>query len=283
MFTGDLGNTPEPLLRDTESPEGANYLVMESVYGDRLHEERDARKDTLKEAIEEIRARKGVLLIPSFSIERTQVLLYEINAMVEEGVIQPIPIFLDSPLASRVTPVFREYSALFNAEAAERIAKGDDLFAFPGLKITKNKQDSMAIHREENPKVIIAGAGMSAGGRIRSHEVQYLGDKHATVLFVGYQAPGTLGRRLQDGAPTVKIDGENIRVQARISSLTGYSGHADRDQLMNFVENSGSSLEKVFVTMGETKASLFLGQRIKDFLGVEAVVPKKAEVQEIHF
>lgn len=283
VFTGDLGNTPEPLLRDTESPEGANYLVMESVYGDRLHEERDARKNVLKESIEEIRARKGVLLIPSFSIERTQVLLYEINAMVEDGTIEPIAIFLDSPLASRVTPVFSAYASLFNAEAAARIAKGDDLFAFPGLKITKNKQDSMAIHREENPKVIIAGAGMSAGGRIRSHEVEYLGDTRATVLFVGYQAPGTLGRRLQDGAANVKIDGQNIHVQARISTLTGYSGHADRDQLMNFVENAGDSLEKVFVTMGETKASLFLGQRIKDFLGIEAVVPKKAEVQEIEF
>lgn len=283
IFTGDLGNTPEPLLRETESPEGANYLVMESVYGDRVHEERDTRKNVLKEAIEETRARHGVLLIPSFSIERTQVLLYEINDMVEDGEIAPIAMYLDSPLASRITPVFRAYSSHFNAEASARIAKGDDLFSFPGLKVTKNKQESMAIHKADNPKVIIAGAGMSAGGRIRSHEVEYLGDKKSTVLFVGYQAPGTLGRRLQDGAPHVTIDGQNIKVQAQISMLTGYSGHADRDQLLNFVENAGPSLEKVFVTMGETKSSLFLGQRITDFLEVPTVVPKKAEVQEIEF
>ncbi len=283
IFTGDLGNTPEPLLKDTESPEGANYLVMESVYGDRLHEERDARKESLRSAIEDIRVRKGTLLIPSFSVERTQVLLYEINNMVDDGSMRPIAMYLDSPLATRVTPVFRTYAEYLNAEATAKIAAGDDLFMFPGLTITKNKQESMAIHKQDNPKVIIAGAGMSAGGRIRAHEQYYLGDKNATVLFVGYQAPGTLGRRLQDGATKVHIDGESIRVQAHIASLTGYSGHADRDQLMQFVENAGDSLEKVFVTMGETKASLFLGQRIKDFLGVETVVPKKAEVQEIDF
>ncbi len=283
LFTGDLGNTPEPLLKDTESPEGAHYLVMESVYGDRLHEERTERKEHLRSAIEETRARGGTLLIPSFSIERTQVLLYEINGMIEDGSMRPIPIFLDSPLANRITPIFRVYSDLFNKEAADKIAAGDDLFTFPGLELTKDKHDSEAIHKEGNPKVIIAGAGMSAGGRIRSHEQFYLSDKKASVLFVGYQSPGTLGRRLQDGAPNVQIDGEPIRVHAQIDTLTGYSGHADRDQLLAFVEKTGESLEKVFVAMGETKASLFLGQRIKDFLGVETVVPKKAESASIDF
>ncbi len=283
VFTGDLGNTPEPLLRDTESPEGANYLVMESVYGDRTHEARETRTAQLREAIEETRRKNGVLLIPSFSVERTQVLLYEINTMIEEGTMQPIPIYLDSPLATRVTPVFRAYSEFFNADAKGRIEKGDDLFAFQGLKVIKNKNESEAIHREDNPKIIIAGAGMSAGGRIRSHEREYLGSPTTTVLFVGFQSPGSLGRRLQDGAPSVQIDGEQIRVKAEISSLTGYSGHADRDQLMNFVENAGESLEKVFVTMGETKASLFLAQRIKDFFGIDTLVPKKAQAEEIEF
>ncbi len=281
MFTGDLGNTPEPLLRDTESPEGANYLVMESVYGDRLHEERDDRKEVLRSAIEDIRVRKGTLLIPSFSVERTQVLLYEIHAMLSDGSMAPIPIYLDSPLAARVTPIFRSYAEDLNADAQAMMSSEGDLFTFEGLTITKNKNESNAIHKEPAPKVIIAGAGMSAGGRIRAHEAQYLGDKNATVLFVGYQAPGTLGRRLQDGATKVHIDGEYIRVHATIASLSGYSGHADRDQLMQFVENTGDSLEKVFVTMGETKASLFLAQRITDFLGVSAYVPKKAETQTI--
>ncbi|MBP9757078.1 MAG: MBL fold metallo-hydrolase [Candidatus Pacebacteria bacterium] len=283
IFTGDLGNTPEPLLRDTESPEGANYLVMESVYGDRLHEERGARKESLRSAIEDARVRKGTLLIPSFSVERTQVLLYEIHGMIDDGSMAPIPIFVDSPLASRVTPVFTAYGDDLNEEAKAMLAAGGDLFSFPGLSTTRNKNESMAIHKEDNPKVIIAGAGMSAGGRIRAHEAHYLGDKNATVLFVGFQAPGTLGRRLQDGQSKVNIDGEYIRVHAQIASLTGYSGHADRDQLMQFVENAGESLETVFVTMGETKASLFLAQRITDFLGIKAQVPKKGESQTIEF
>jgi metallo-beta-lactamase family protein len=180
-----------------------------------------------------------------------------------------------------VTPIFRSYAEDLNADAQAMMSSEGDLFTFEGLTITKNKNESNAIHKEPAPKVIIAGAGMSAGGRIRAHEAQYLGDKNATVLFVGYQAPGTLGRRLQDGANKVHIDGEYIRVHASIASLSGYSGHADRDQLMQFVENTGDSLEKVFVTMGETKASLFLAQRITDFLGVSAYVPKKAETQTI--
>lgn len=281
LFTGDLGNTPEPILRDTESPEGVNYLVMESVYGDRLHEDRSQRKEMLRSIIEDVRVNKGTLLIPSFSVERTQVLLYEIHGMINDGSMAPIPIYMDSPLASRVTPIFRTYAADLNDSAKALMESDGDLFTFPGLSVTKNKHESVAIHKADNPKVIIAGAGMSAGGRIRSHETAYLGDKNATVLFVGYQAPGTLGRRLQDGAGKVHIDGEYIRVHARIMSLSGYSGHADRDQLMRFVENTGQSLEKVFVTMGETKASLFLAQRITDFLDVPAIVPKKGESQEI--
>jgi metallo-beta-lactamase family protein len=283
VFTGDLGNTPEPLLRDTEMPTGAHYIVMESVYGDRLHGDRSARKENLRAAIEEIRARTGTLLIPSFSIERTQVLLYELNSMVEDGSMQPIPIYLDSPLASRITPIFRTYAELLNPEARKQIAEGDDIFTFSGLSITKNKQDSQAIHREANPKVIIAGAGMSGGGRIRSHELEYLGDRNATVLFVGYQAPGTLGRRLQDGTKKVQIDEQWVRVHAQIDTLSGYSGHADRDQLVEYVEAAGDQLLEVFVTMGETRASLFLAQRLHDFLGVKSTVPKKNEVREIDF
>jgi metallo-beta-lactamase family protein len=283
LFTGDLGNTPEPLLRETESPEGAHYLVMESVYGDRIHEARSDRSAHFREALEATRARNGVLLIPSFSVERTQVLLYEINRMVEDGNMEPLTIYLDSPLASRVTPVFRTYSQYFNSEVQSRINAGDDIFAFPGLTIVHSTRESREIHKTDNPKVIIAGAGMSAGGRIRSHELEYLSDPKATVLFVGYQAAGTLGRRLQEGASKVRIDDEWVRVHARVETLTGYSGHADREQLLDFVERTGESLEKVFVAMGEPKASLFLGQRIKDFLGIEAIVPKKDESSEIEF
>lgn len=281
VFTGDLGNTPEPLLRDTESVSGAEYVVMESVYGDRIHEGRAERTQALRAAVEDARAHKGTLLIPSFSVERTQVLLFELSNMIEDGSLQPIPVYLDSPLAIRVTDVFRKYPLLFNSAVREHIARGDDPFSFKGLSVIRQTNESHAIHRAPDPKVIIAGAGMSGGGRIRAHEKFYLGDRRTSVLFVGYQAPGTLGRRLQEGGGQVTIDGERIQVRARIASLTGYSGHADRDQLLGFIEDVGPSLKTAFITMGEPRASLHLAQRAHDFLGTHAIVPQKDESFEI--
>lgn len=281
LFTGDLGNTPEPLLRDTESPQGVHYLVMESVYGDRVHEGREERVEHLRAAVEGARARSGVLLIPSFSIERTQVILFELNNLVESGAMEPIPIYLDAPLAIKVTEVFKRYADLFNPEAGEHLKSGDDPFAFKGLSLIRHTAESRDIHTKPDPKVIIAGAGMSSGGRVRSHEKEYLGNPDTTLLFVGYQVPGGLGRRLLDGAKEVQIDGERVAVRATIDMLGGFSGHADRDQLLGFIENVGGSLERVFVTMGEPRASLFLAQRAHDFLGVNAVVPQKSETVTI--
>jgi metallo-beta-lactamase family protein len=278
FFTGDLGNSPEPLLSDTENPEGANYIVMESVYGDRNHEHRNERVDILREAIEDARSRGGTLLIPSFSIERTQILLFEIHKMIDEGKLAQIPVYLDAPLAERITEIFRNHKDQLNEEAQKGFIKGD-IFTFPGLKVLHNYDDR--IHKADESKVIIAGAGMSSGGRIRSHEKKYLPDPKAAILFSGYQAPGSLGRRIQDGDKKVTIDGEEIPIRAKISSLSGYSGHKDRDGLLQFVENAGNDLEKVFVVMGEPKASQFLAQRIKDFLGITAVVPRQNESVEI--
>ena len=281
MFTGDLGNTPEPLLRDTESPEGVNYLVMESVYGDRVHEGRGERVEALRLAVEAARAKSGVLLIPSFSLERTQVLLFELNNLIEEKKMQPLPVYLDAPLATKITEVFRRYPQLFNNDAKARMSGGDDLFNFSGLHVIPHTGDSRALHEKSGPMVIIAGAGMSGGGRVRAHEIKYLPLESTTLLFVGYQAPGTLGRQLLDGRTKLTIDGESVAVRASIAQLSGYSGHADRDQLLSFVEAAGKSLEKVFVTMGEPKSELFLAQRIKDFLGVDAIVPEKGESRDI--
>ena len=282
IFTGDLGNSPEPLLNDTESPEGTNYLVMESVYGDRVHEERDARTDVLRQVIEETRRRGGTLLVPSFSLERTQVLLFEIHKMIEEKKLEPLPIYLDAPLAERITHVFRTYRNLLNAGAQQDFAKSD-IFTFPGLVEVVTTGHSREIHEKKDPKVIIAGAGMSSGGRIRSHERSLLPDPKASLLFTGYQAPGSLGRRIQDGEKNVFIDGERVTVRAHVDSLSGYSGHKDRDGLLSFVEQSGVSLEKVFVVMGEPKAAHFLSQRIQDFLGVSAIAPEAKQTQEINF
>lgn len=281
IFTGDIGNTPEPLLNDAEKPEGANYLVMESVYGDRLHEDRSTRRDILKAAVEDARRKHGTLLIPSFSIERTQVLLFELNEMMEKKEITPIPVYLDAPLAIRVTDVFEQYKKDLNLAAQKEFAHGRDPFAFPSLLPTPTVRDSREIHEEPDPKIVIAGAGMSSGGRVRAHEKKYLPEKSASVLLVGYQAPGSLGRRIQDGQKEVVIGADMIPVRASVMSLTGYSGHADRDQLLSFAEAAGESLEKAFVVMGEPKASSFLAQRIKEYLGVEALAPSQNETAEI--
>ncbi len=280
LFTGDLGNSPEPLLSETESAEGADYIVIESVYGDRVHEGREMRTQELSRVVHETMERKGTLLIPSFSLERTQILLYELHTLIERGDLPKLRVYLDSPLAERVTAIFRRYEMLFNDEAKSRFAKADP-FYFDGVTVTHTADDSKAIHRDREPKVIIAGAGMSAGGRVRAHEKFYLGEKHCTVLFVGYQAPGTLGRRIQDGAKKVVIDGEYVRIHARVETLTGYSGHADCDQLLGFLESAGERLERAFVVLGEPKASIFLAQRAHDFLGIDAVVPESGQSFEI--
>jgi len=283
IFSGDIGNTPEPILRDCEKPLGATYLVMESVYGDRVHEGRAERKELLRAALEETRRRRGVLLIPSFSLERTQVLLYEINDLVESGAMRPIHIFLDSPLATRITDVFRKYPESFNEAAKESAARDDGPFAFKGLTVVGSSEESHGIYRKENPKVIIAGAGMSGGGRVRAHEKEYLGSAHTTILFVGYQAPGSLGRRILDGQKHVRIDGTDVAVEARPMFIGGYSGHADREQLLDFVEGAGEALERVFVVMGEPHSSFYLAQRIRDFLGVDAIVPEKEQSFDIEW
>src|SRR3989344_5296781 len=283
VFTGDVGNSPEPLLKDTEFPAGADYLVMESVYGDRVHDGREERREKIRQCVEDTRARKGVLLIPSFSLERTQLLLFELNVMMEEGTLAPIDVYLDSPLAIEVTDVFRKYRHLLNPAAREHFKENTDPFLFQSLKLTRQVNESHAIHAAPNPKIIIAGAGMSHGGRIRTHEKYYLGDKHATILFVGYQVPGSLGRRIEDGEKRVEIEGEHIRIYAQRETLTGYSGHADREQLLTFVENAGEGLERVFVTMGEPHSSMFLAQRIRDFLGRDAVVPGVGQSFDINW
>jgi metallo-beta-lactamase family protein len=283
IFTGDLGNSPAPLLRDTEIVDDADYIVMESVYGDRNHGSREEQEGRLKQIIEEAIVKGGVLMIPAFSIERTQVLLAELNELVENKKIPPVPIFLDSPLAIKATALYEKYERYFNKETMGIIKSGDNIFNFPGLKSTLHTEESKAINDVPNPKVIIAGSGMSAGGRIVHHEKHYLPDKKSTLLLVGYQAPGTLGRTLRDGAKEATIFGERVRVRARVLEMSGYSGHKDSDALLEFVSHDASRAQKIFIVMGELKSATFLAQKIKDNLSLEATVPKKGEKMEIIF
>lgn len=282
VFTGDLGNSPSPLLKDTDEVVDADYMVMESVYGDRNHEGRERRVEMLQKAIEDISARKGTLMIPSFSIQRTQVLLYLINNFVEDGVLEKIPVYLDSPLAIKVTDIFKKYTHLLNAGVQKEIKGGDDIFNFPQFSNTKGVSESKAILKAPSPKIIIAGSGMSSGGRILHHEKQNLSDSKNMLLLVGYQAVGTLGRLIQDGVEEVTINDERVAVRAEIRTINGFSAHKDSDHLIEFVDKSHKTLKEVFVAMGEPKSSLFLVQRLRDYLGVKASSPEKGEIVELN-
>lgn len=273
VFTGDLGNSPTPLLQDTEVVTDADYLVMESVYGDRNHESREERREILEDIIEQTASRKGALLIPAFSIERTQEILFEIEQMMKKKQIPPLPVFIDSPLAIKVIDVYKQYEDYFNKEVKHIINSGNEIFSFKQLRFTESAEDSKEIHETPNPKIIIAGSGMSEGGRIVHHEKRYLSDPNTVVLIVGYQAPGSLGRSLAEGAKIVSILGDEIEVNARVVEIRSYSSHKDSDALMQFAEKGLDSLKKVFVVMGEIKSASFLTQRLRDYLGVNAVAP----------
>ncbi len=277
LFTGDLGNSPSPLLPDVEKITDIDYLIMESVYGDRNHESRDDRRKYFKKVIEDNYKRKGTLLIPTFSLERSQELLFELNDLVENKHIPIMPIFFDSPLAIRLTEVFKMYKDYFNDKAKETMIQDKYLFDFPGLHSTLHTEESKMINDVPNPKIIIAGSGMSLGGRIVHHEKYYLPDPNNTILLTGYQSLGTPGRFIQEGMKEVRIGGEYIKVRSHIVNIFGYSGHKDSDGLIDFVGEMQDNLKKIFVVMGEPKSSMFLVQKIRDNLGLEAYAPKRGE------
>ncbi|MFA5103552.1 MAG: MBL fold metallo-hydrolase, partial [Candidatus Thermoplasmatota archaeon] len=267
VYTGDIGNVPQPLMNPPEIAREYDYLIMESVYGDRAHEEVKERTNLLKRYIEDTIKKQGTLIIPAFSLERTQGMLFEINNFFEQGEISPIPVFLDSPLAIRVTEIYRKYTDYLKESVQMQIRGGDDIFDFPKLAFTRTTKDSQEIEETKGAKIIIAGSGMSHGGRILEHEKKYLEDPKATLLLVGYQAVGSLGRVLDDGAKKVRVLDTEVRVRAQVARIRGYSGHADRDQLVEFVSEGSDKTKQVFVAMGEERASLFLVQRLRDYLG----------------
>ena len=281
VFTGDLGNTPTPLMRNTEKTTDANYLIMESVYGDRNHEDKSARRGKLKEVLKTIIDRKGTLLIPVFSLEKTQVLLHEMNDFIESGELPSVPVFFDSPLGIKLTDIYAKSFKNFNKKVQERILRGDDIFDFPKLTRTFTRAESEQIRKTQGPKIIIASSGMSSGGRIMDHEKEYLPDPKNAILFIGFQALGTIGRAIEEGHKVVNINGTKVPIKAQIFTVSGYSSHKGSDDLVDFVSNSADSLKKVFTVMGEPKSTMFLAQRLKDNLNVNAIHPKEGEIVEL--
>jgi metallo-beta-lactamase family protein len=283
IFSGDIGNAPDVLLPAPEPITNATYLLTESVYGDRLHDDLHTRGAKLRDEIVKVHERGGTLLIPCFAVHRTQALLCEIGDLYRHAQAPIIPVFLDAPLAIKATEIYRHAKHLFNPDALERLGKGGDIFSFSQLTFVQTAKESAHIAEVGGPKIIIAGSGMSVGGRVISHEANLLSDRKTTILFVGYQAPGTLGRRIQDGIKRVRIGDRYVTVHARVAVIHGYSGHADRDQLFAYAAHSAKTLKKIFVTMGEMKASSFLAQRFNDELGIEAVVPAPQQSFTIDF
>lgn len=293
VFTGDSGNSPSPLLRDTEPITDADYLILDSVYGDRNHEPKEERDARFRKIVTETISSRGALIIPAFSIERTQVILYELNNLVESKQIPSVPVFLDSPLGLKVTHIYRQFTKDFNPAVAEAIKKGDNIFDFPKLSITHGSRDSQEIVKIPNPKIIISGSGMSSGGRVVWHEKHFLPDPKSTVLLMGYQAVGTLGRRIQDKPRSVEIParpnkfghsggmGETVPVRARIEMISGYSSHKDSNGLVDLVSQTAHTVKKVFVVMGEPKSSSYLAQRLRDELSVDAIYPERAKIYRL--
>ncbi len=283
VFTGDLGNSPSVLLRDTEKISEAKYIITESVYGDRNHEGREERRKNLVKEINENYKRGGALVMPTFSLERTQELLFEVDTMMKNKEIPHMRVFLDSPLGIRITKIFKKYTKYFNAKAQSIVKSGDDIFSFPGLSITMETEDSIDILNEPMPKVIIAGSGMSQGGRIIHHEHNYIGDSKNTILLTGYQAVGTLGRIIEEGHKTIHIAGEEVAVKARIAKITGYSGHKDSDHIVEWLSTAMPDIKTLFIVLGEPGSSNHLAQKIHDAYGIQVVVPERGDSVELDF
>lgn len=203
--------------------------------------------------------------------------------MMEDGVVPQIPVYLDSPLAIKITDIYQRQSSqkLFNEATRKDIAGGDHIFNFPKLKNVIRSEDSRGIINTPNPKIIIAGSGMSNGGRVVGHEAHYLPDEKNTILLIGYQGLGTFGRQLQDGVREVVIKGGHVSVRARIENISGYSAHKDSDHLIEFVEHTSKTVKKVFVVLGEPKSGLFLVQRLRDYVGVDALYPERGKTYEL--
>jgi metallo-beta-lactamase family protein len=284
VFSGDLGNMPAPLVKDTEYIEGADYVVIESAYGGRVHEPIEERAGVLEDMIEDTVKSSGTLLIPAFAMERTQELLYELNKLVEQGRIPKVPIFIDSPLAIHLTEVYQRYAQdpeYFDEETIAAVKRGEQIFNFPGLRFTLTVEESKEINSIPPPKVVIAGSGMSTGGRVLHHEVRYLPDPNSMIFFVGFQAKGSLGRRILDGAAAVRIMGQDVAVRARTKAVGGFSAHADQPLLLKWIKMMDHGLKKVFIVQGEADQSEALETRIKDEFAINTGIPAEGETVEL--
>lgn len=281
VFTGDLGNTNLPIINDPEPIDSADVLVMESTYGDRLHSSISDQSDKFIQIILETIRRGGNVIIPSFAVGRTQELLYEINKYLTDDTLreelEKIPVYVDSPLAVNATKIFEAQQSYYDEEALRYLLKGDNPLIFDNLHFVETSEGSMALNEDPVPKIIISASGMCEVGRIKHHLKHNLYRPESTILFVGYQAEGTLGRKIIDGEKLVKIFGEEIAVNAEIKYLDAFSGHADRDGLINWIGAMNKKPEHIFIVHGEIEAQTVLKEYIEQGFKIESTIPAYQE------
>jgi len=267
-----MGRPDRPIVQNAASFEQADYVLIESTYGDRVHEAKEDTKKMIADVINSTRP-GGNIVIPSFALERSQELLYYINELMLENAIPRLKVFLDSPMASRITKVFQHNRELFDEEMTEHIRHNESPFKFPELTMTGTSDESKRINHIKETCIIIAGSGMCTGGRIKHHLVNNISNPINTIMFVGYQAEGTLGRLIINGKKEIRIHGQNHQVKARITRINGFSAHADRNELFTWLSKLKKPPRKVFVVHGETKSAHQFGDYIREKTGWQVVVP----------
>ncbi len=274
LFSGDLGRPDRPILRDPASIDEADYILVESTYGDRVHRGRGDIKAEIAEVINATRAAGGNIVVPSFALERSQEMLYYLNELLTEDAIPHLMVFLDSPMAGAITKVFKHHAELYDEEMNEFMANGESPFTFSGLKYTQTSTESKAINHIRGTAIIIAGSGMCTGGRVKHHLVNNIERPESTIMFIGYQAIGTLGRRIVQGEKEVRILGEKRQVKAKIVQIHGFSAHADRDELLHWLSSLKNHPKKIFVVHGEAESAKAFGDHIHEKTGWDVMVPE---------
>jgi len=277
LFSGDVGRWNRPILCDPATPPAADILFVESTYGDRLHETDTEPSERLAAVIQETVARGGNIVIPTFAIERAQEILYHLSLLRRARRIPPLLVFLDSPMAVRVTEIFRAHPERFDPEMRELVLEGHSPFSFQGLRFIRTREESKSINHVRGSAIILAGSGMCTGGRIKHHLAHNIGRPECTILFVGYQANGTLGRLLVDGAEEVRILGREQRVRARVEQIRGFSGHADRDELCRWLRELPAPPQRVFVIHGGANVSQGFAEFLTRQTGWPAHAPTYGE------
>lgn len=274
LFSGDIGRPDKVILRDPTLFDEADYVVMESTYGNRYHQDISDIDDSLEEVINETHKAGGNIVIPSFAIERAQELLYELNKLFLERRIPPLFVFVDSPMANKVTKVFQNHPELFDAEMKEMLDERHSPFSFRNLKIVNTVQESKAINNIRGTSIVIAGSGMCTGGRIKHHIVNNITNPNSTLLFVGYQAMGTLGRIILDGVKELRLFGKYFPMKMRVRRIEGFSAHAGKQELFNWVTNLKKAPKRVFITHGEETAAEHFANFVNESTGWDTFVPE---------